>query len=74
MVFRPACGPERPGEFTRFEQLINVEERVMPFTQALAAKLFLFFLEPQALFLDNVSRRPTRPASRGIPRAIGQEQ
>ena len=33
----------------------------MPFTQAQAAKIFLFFLEPQPLFLDNVMRRPTRP-------------
>ena len=30
-------------------------------TQAPAAKIFLFFLEPQPLFPDNVKRRRTRP-------------
>ena len=40
----------------------------MPFTQAHAAKIFPFFLEPQPLFLDNVRRRHARPGIARHPR------
>ncbi len=46
----------------------------MPLAQAQAAKIFLFFLEPQPLFLDKVMRQSDAPASHGTTERLGKNK